>query len=67
VVANDFLIRAAKAAARAVGARYDDDVDHYHRITQALIAEVAKSSPAMIDAAYEAVQFDEHWAINWRP
>lgn len=66
MVANDFLIRAAKAAASAAGARNDDDVDLYHRIAKAVIAEVAKPSPTMIDAAYEAVRFDEHWAINSR-
>ena len=66
MVANEFLIRAAKAAAGAGGARYDDAVDFYHRIAQAVIAEVANPSPAMIDAAYEAVRFDEHWAINSR-
>ncbi len=32
MVANDFLIRAAKVAAGAGGAGYDDAVDLYHRI-----------------------------------
>src|SRR5712692_3856366 len=66
MVANEFLIRAAKAAAGAGGARYGDAVDIYHRFAQAVIAEGANPSPAMIDAAYEAVRFDEHWAINSR-
>jgi hypothetical protein len=30
------------------------------------IAELAKPTDAMIDAAYEAVRFDEAWAINSR-
>ena len=31
-----------------------------------IIAEFAKPTDAMIDAAYEAVRFDEAWAINSR-
>jgi hypothetical protein len=62
MVANDFLIRAAKAAAQAARSRYEDDVDLYYRIARA----VAKPSSTMIDAAYEAVHFDEDWAINSR-
>jgi hypothetical protein len=36
------------------------------RMADAVIAELAKPSDAMIDAAYEAVRFDEAWAINSR-
>jgi hypothetical protein len=32
----------------------------------AVIAEFAKPTDAMIDATYEAVRFDEAWAINSR-
>ena len=35
-------------------------------MTDAVIAEFAKPTDAMIDAAYEAVRFDEAWAINSR-
>lgn len=66
MVANDFLVRAAKAAAQAARSRYEDNVDLYHEIARAVLAEVAKPSPMMIDAAYEAVRFDEAWAINSR-
>jgi hypothetical protein len=66
MVANDFLIRAAKAAAQAARSRYEDDVELYYRIVRAVLAEVAKPSSTMIDAAYEAVRFDEAWAINSR-
>ena len=31
-----------------------------------VIAEFAKPTAAMIDAAYEAVRFDEAWSINSR-
>jgi hypothetical protein len=35
-------------------------------MADAVIAEFAKPTNAMIDAAYEAVRFDEAWAINSR-
>ena len=35
-------------------------------IADEVIKEFAKPSDAMIDAAYEAVRFDEAWAINSR-
>jgi hypothetical protein len=66
MAANDFLIRAAKAAAQAARSRYEDDVELYYRIARAVLAEVAKPSSTMIDAAYEAVRFDEAWAIHSR-
>jgi hypothetical protein len=66
MVENDFLIRAAKAAAHAASSPYDENADLYQRIARAVLAEVAKPTPTMIDAAYEAVRFDEGWAINSR-
>jgi len=35
-------------------------------MADAVIAEFAKPTDAMIDAAYEAVRFDEAWSINLR-
>lgn len=35
-------------------------------MADAVIAEFAKPADSMIDAAYEAVRFDEAWAINSR-
>jgi hypothetical protein len=35
-------------------------------MADAAIAEFGKPTDAMIDAAYEAVRFDEAWAINSR-
>jgi hypothetical protein len=52
-----FRERAGRAAAKA---------DRYTPIADAVIAEFAKPTDAMIDAAYEAVRFDEDWAINSR-
>ena len=42
------------------------DADRYTPIADAVIAEFAKPTDAMIDAAYEAIRFDEDWAINSR-
>ncbi len=42
------------------------DADRYTPIADAVIAEFAKPTDTMIDAAYEAVRFDEDWAINSR-
>ena len=59
-----FRKRAAYAAAKAD--RAAGDADRYTRMADAVIAELAKPTDAMIDAAYEAVRFDEAWAINSR-
>ena len=59
-----FRERAACVAAKAD--RAAGDADRYTRMADAVIAEFAKPTDAMIDAAYEAVRFDEAWAINSR-
>ena len=55
-----FRERAACAAAK------DDRAAGDTRMADAVIAELAKPTDAMIDAAYEAVRFDVAWAINSR-
>ena len=59
-----FRERAACAAAKAD--RAAGDADRHIRMADAVIAELAQPIDAMIDAAYEAVRFDEAWAINSR-
>jgi hypothetical protein len=59
-----FRERAACAAAKAH--RAAGDADRYTCMADAVIAEFAKPTDSMIDAAYEAVRFDEAWAINSR-
>ena len=61
-----FRERAARAVAKAARRRAADDGDRYTRMADTVIAEFAKPTDAMIDAAYEAVRFDEAWAINSR-
>jgi hypothetical protein len=40
------------------------DADRCTPIVDAVIAEFATPTDAMIDAAFEAVRFDEDWAIT---
>ncbi len=61
-----FRERAGRAAAKADRGCTVGDADRYTRIVDAVIAEFAEPTDAMIDAAYEAVRFDEDWAINSR-
>jgi hypothetical protein len=61
-----FRERAARAVAKAARGCGADDADRYTRMADAVIAELAKPTDAMINAAYEAVRFDEAWAINSR-
>ena len=61
-----FRERAARAVAKVAQGSTADNADHYTRMADAVIAEFAKPTNAMIDAAYEAVRFDEAWAINSR-
>lgn len=61
-----FRQRAARAIAKVAREAAADSTDRYIRMADAVIAEFAKPTDAMIDAAYEAVRFDEAWAINSR-
>lgn len=61
-----FRERAARAVAKVARGCEANDVDCYTRMADAVIAEFAKPTDTMIDAAYEAVRFDEAWSINSR-
>jgi len=61
-----FRRRAALAVGKVVRGSPADNEDRYVRMANAVIAEFAKPTEDMIDAAYEAVRFDEAWAINSR-
>ncbi|MCJ7787232.1 MAG: hypothetical protein MUP20_00730, partial [Methyloceanibacter sp.] len=61
-----FRERAARAVAKVARGSAADNADRHIRMADAVIAEFAKPTDAMIDAAYEAVRFDEAWAINSR-
>jgi hypothetical protein len=61
-----FRERAARVVAKVARGSAADNADRYIRMADAVIAEFAKPTDAMIDAAYEAARFDEAWAINSR-
>lgn len=61
-----FRRRAALAVAKVARGSAADNADRHIRMADAVIAEFAKPTEDMIDAAYEAVRFDEAWAINSR-
>ena len=61
-----FRERAARAVAKVARGSAADNADRYTRMADAVIAEFAKPTDAMINAAYEAVRFDDAWAINSR-
>ena len=61
-----FRERAARAVTKVARGSAADNTDQYTRMADAVIAEFAKPTDVMIDAAYEAVRFDEAWAINSR-
>ena len=61
-----FRRKAALAVAKVARGSESDNADRHIRMADAVIAEFAKPTEDMIDAAYEAVRFDEAWAINSR-
>lgn len=63
---RSFRQRAAQAIAKVDRESADDRAHRHLRMADAVLAEFAKPTDAMIDAAYEAVRFDEAWAINSR-
>jgi len=56
----------ASAIAKTDGARFEDDPARFRRLALAALKPIVRPTEAMIDAAYEAVRFDEHWAVNSR-
>jgi hypothetical protein len=60
------LDQLAGALTKADGATFDADPARYRRLAHAALKVLARPTEDMIDAAYEAVRFDEHWAVNSR-
>jgi len=56
----------AAAIAKADNARFEDEPSRFRRLALAAMKPIARPTEAMIDAAYEAARFDEHWAVNSR-
>jgi hypothetical protein len=56
----------AKAIAAADGASFHADPNRFRKLALAALKPLALPTEAMVDAAHEAVAFDDAWAINSR-
>ena len=63
-VAIDFVERLARTLAQVDENDFEKDPERYRLLARAAMTELQKPTPEMISAAYEAVRFDEGWAIN---
>ena len=61
---NDFGERLARKLAKIDRNEFDEDPERFRLLARAAMIELQKPTPDMIAAAYEAVRFDEGWAIN---
>ncbi len=64
VAAADFVERVALTLAKVDECDFEKDPERYRLLARAALTELQKPTPDMISAAYEAVRFDEGWAIN---
>ncbi len=64
VTAADFVERVALTLAIVDECDFEKDPERYRLLARAAMTELRKPTPDMISAAYEAVRFDESWAIN---
>jgi hypothetical protein len=60
------IVQIARAIAKADGADFEDDPGRFRRLALAALNLLTRATEAMVDAAYEAVRFDEHWAVDSR-
>jgi len=58
--------RIGRAIAAADNSDFQADEPRYRRLAAAPLKPLTRPSEAMVDAAYHAVWFDDHWAINSR-
>src|SRR5713101_4366343 len=64
--AVNMVDRIAHAIAEADGGDFQADLARYRRLALAALQSLASPTEAMIDAAHQAVAFDDAWAINNR-
>ncbi len=64
VVAIDFVERLARTLAKVDESDFEKDPERYWLLARAAMIELQKPTPEMISAAYDAVRFDEGWAVN---
>lgn len=61
---DNFLERLARSLATGDEADFDENPERFRLLARTAMNEFGKPTPAMISAAFEAVRFDESWAIN---
>ena len=61
---NDFVERLARTLAKIDQSEFEENPERFRLLARAAMTELQKPTPEMISAAYEAVRFDESWAIN---
>ncbi len=62
--AIDFVERLALTLAKVDESDFEKEPERYRLLARAAMTELQKPTPDMIAAAYEAVRFDEGWAVN---
>ncbi len=61
---NNFVDRLARTLAKTEQVEFEENPERFRRLARAAMTEFQNPTPKMISAAYEAVRFDEGWAIN---
>jgi len=61
---NDFVERLARTLAKIDRSEFEENPERFRLLAREAMTELQKPTPEMISAAYEAVRFDESWAIN---
>ena len=61
---NDFVERLARTLAKIDQSKFEENPERFRLLARGAMTELQKPTPEMISAAYEAVRFDESWAIN---
>jgi hypothetical protein len=63
VSSNDFVERLARTLAKIDQSEFEENPERFRLLARGAMTELQKPTPEM-SAAYEAVRFDESWAIN---
>ena len=61
---NDFVERLARTLAKIDQSEFVENPERFKLLARGAMTELRKPTSEMISAAYEAVRFDENWAIN---
>jgi len=61
---TDFLEQLARRLAKIDQCEFEGNSKRFRLLARGAMFELQKPTPEMISAAFEAVRFDEGWAIN---